>query len=31
MGACSIRSALDTLKDDDGQQLLDNIENGAVC
>ena len=31
MGACSIQSALDILKDDDKHQLLDNIENGAVC
>ena len=30
MGACSIQSALDTLKDDDKQQILDNLENGIV-
>ena len=27
MGACSIQSALDILKDDDKQQFLDNLEN----
>ena len=27
MGACSIQSALDILKDDDTQQFLDNLEN----
>ena len=26
MGACSIQPALDILKDDDGQQFLDNLE-----
>ena len=26
MGACSIQSALDILKDDDTQQFLDNLE-----
>ena len=26
MGACSIQSALDILKDDDKQQFLDNLE-----
>ena len=26
LGACSIQSALDILKDDDKQQLLDNLE-----
>ena len=30
MGACSIQSALDILKDDDKQQFLDNLENGIV-
>ena len=30
MGACNIQSALDILKDDDKQQLLDNLENGIV-
>ena len=29
-GACSIQSALGTLKDDDVQQFLDNLENGIV-
>ena len=27
MGACSIQSALDILKDDGKQQFLDNLEN----
>ena len=26
MGACSIQTAVDILKDDDAQQLLDNLE-----
>ena len=30
MGACSIQSALDILKDDDKQQFLDNLKNGIV-
>ena len=30
MGACSIKSALDILKDDDKKQFLDNLENW-VC
>ena len=32
MGAATIQSALDILKDDDGKQrFLDNLENGIVC
>ena len=29
MGAASVQSALDTLKDDDKQQFLDNIEKSG--
>ena len=30
MGACSIQSALDILKYDDKQYILDNLENGII-
>ena len=30
MGACSIQSALDVLKDDDTQQFLDNLKKHGI-